>query len=229
MPLTIEADSLNVVKWWVDASFDVHPDMKSHTGATMTLGKGMTYSTSTRQKLNTKSSTEGELVVVNDVLPQVLWTRYFLGAQGYKAADSVVYQDNQSAILLEKNGRASSSKRTRNIEIRYSFVTDQVAASEVACPTADMVADFFTKPLQGALFRKFRDQIMNIDPLTTTTGQNHRSVLEKDEIDVSTSEPSADDGWNVVHGKRARTSVKKRDDMTTSNKVVIMSNKLIKQ
>ena len=54
------------------------------------------------------------------------------------------------------------------------------------------------------------------------------SLLEKDEIDVSTSEPSADDGWNMVHGKRARTSVKKRDHMTTSNKVVIMSNNLIK-
>jgi hypothetical protein len=150
MPLTLEADSLNVVKWWVDASFAVHPDMKSHTGATMTLGKGMPYSTSTRQKLNTKSSTEGELVGVNNVLPQVLWTRYFLEAQGYKAADSIVYQDNQSAILLEKNGRASSSKRTRHIDIRYFFVTDRVAAGEVAiqyCPTGDMVADFFTKTI----------------------------------------------------------------------------------
>jgi hypothetical protein len=82
--------------------------------------------------------------------------------------------------------------------------------------------------MQGALFRKFRDQIMNIDPSTTTTGQDHRSVLEKDEVDVSTSKPSADEGWNIVHRKRARTSVEKRDHMTTSNKVVIMSNNLIK-
>jgi hypothetical protein len=54
MPLTLEADDLQIVKWWVDASFAVHKDMKSHTGGTMTLGKGAIYATSTRQKLNTK-------------------------------------------------------------------------------------------------------------------------------------------------------------------------------
>jgi hypothetical protein len=74
MPLTMEADDLSVVKWWVDASYGVHPDMKSHTGAKMSMGKGSIYSRSTRQKLNTKSSTEAELVGVDGVMPQVLWT-----------------------------------------------------------------------------------------------------------------------------------------------------------
>jgi len=74
LALTLEADNTHVIKWWVDASFAVHPDMKSHTGATMLLGKGSIYSTSTRQKLNTKSSTEAELVGVDDVMPMVLWT-----------------------------------------------------------------------------------------------------------------------------------------------------------
>jgi len=124
----------------------------------MTLGKGTMYGTSTRQKLTTKSSTEGELVGVSDVLPQVLWTKYFLEAQGYTSTASVIYQDNQSAILLEKNGRASSSKRTRHINIRYFFVTDRMEAKEVTveyCPTGEMIADFFTKPLQGTPFKKF--------------------------------------------------------------------------
>jgi hypothetical protein len=165
LPLTMEADDLHVVKWWVDASFGVHPDMKSHTGATMSLGKGAIYSRSTRQKLNTKSSTEAELVGVDDVMPQVMWTRYFLEAQGYEVRDSKIYQDNQSTMLLANNGRASSSKRTRHIALRYYFVTDRVKAKEVSieyCPTEEMNADFFTKPLQGALFKKFRDRILNI-------------------------------------------------------------------
>ena len=82
--------------------------MKSHTGGAMSLDRGMIYGTSVRQKINTKSSTEGELVGVNDVMPQILWTRYFImEAQGYNIKDTVVYQDNQSAILLENNGRAS--------------------------------------------------------------------------------------------------------------------------
>jgi hypothetical protein len=52
--LTLEAEKTHIVKWWVDASFSVHHDMKSHTGGTMSLGKGSVYSTSVRQKLNTK-------------------------------------------------------------------------------------------------------------------------------------------------------------------------------
>ena len=68
MPLTLEADDVQIIKWWIDASFAVHPDMRSHTSGAMTLGKGAIYGTSTRQKINTRSSTEAELVGVNDVM-----------------------------------------------------------------------------------------------------------------------------------------------------------------
>ena len=77
-----------------------------------------------------------------------------------------VNQDNQSAMLLENNGRKSSGKRTRHINIRYFFITDRIEQGEIRvqyCPTDDMIGDFFTKPLQGAKFRKFRDIIMNCD------------------------------------------------------------------
>jgi hypothetical protein len=163
--LTLEADDGIDIKWWIDASFAVHPDMKSHTGGTMSLGKGSIYSVSRKQRINTKSSTEAELVGVDDGMPLVIWTRNFITAQGYKVNDNVVFQDNQSTMLLAKNGRASSGRRTRHIDIRYFFVTDQVKRGEIRiayCPTGDMVADFFTKPLQGSLFRKLRAIILNI-------------------------------------------------------------------
>ena len=183
MPLRLEADSLNIAKWWVDASYAVHPDMKSHTGGIFTLGKGAIYGTSTRQKINTKSSTEAELVGVAEVLPQILWTQYFLEAQGYSSENAIIYQDNKSSILLEKNGKASSSKRTRHINIRYYFVTDRIKNGEIDviyCPTKEMIADFFTKPLQGTAFTGFRNFIMNIDSdLANDNIEDHRSVLEK--------------------------------------------------
>jgi hypothetical protein len=160
------------------------------------------YATSTRQKLNTKSSTESELVAVDDVMPQILWTKNFLEAQGYSVKDNIVYQDNQSAILLEKNGRGSSGKRTRHINIRYFFVTDRIGKGEVRieyCPTKEMKADFFTKPLQGTLFRKFRNWILNLteddilrygqqrtDGLAQDPRLSHRSVL--DIVDATTTE-----------------------------------------
>ena len=150
----------------------------------LSLGKGAVYGASTRQKLNTRSSTEAELVGVDDCMPQILWTRYFLEAQGYPIQDSVVYQDNQSAMLLANNGRASSSKRTRHMNIRYFFVTDRIHAGDIRvayCPTDDMIADFFTKPLQGSKFTRFRDQILNVqsEPNVTPTSAQ-RSVLGND-------------------------------------------------
>ena len=82
-------------------------------------------------------------------------------AQGYKVNDNILLQDNKSAILLESNGKASSSKRTKHIKIRYFFITDRVSKGDLSiewCPTNEMVGDFMTKPLQGAKFRKFREQ-----------------------------------------------------------------------
>jgi hypothetical protein len=136
------------------------------------LGKGAIYATSTRQKLNTKSSTEAELVSINDVLPQALWTKYFLEEQGYGCNKAIIYQDNKSAILLENNGRVSSSKRTRHINIRYYFITDRIKNKEVCveyCPTDSMIADFFTKTLQGQKFITFRNFILSINDSNATT------------------------------------------------------------
>jgi hypothetical protein len=186
------------MKWWVDAAFGVHPDMKSHTGGVLSFGGGAVYGTSTRQKLNTKSSTEAEVVGVSDVLPQILWTRYFMEAQGYKNEDNVLHQDNMSSILLEKNGRKSSGKRTRHINIRYFFVTDRVENKELRiayCPTEEMIADYLTKPLQGVLFRKMRDALLGI---------HHRagsaSIFP---VPVEPEECVEDDGaWRIVRGRR---------------------------
>ena len=102
------------------------PDMKGDTGGTMSMGKESTYSVVTGQKLVARSSTESELIGAHDVLPQIIWTSYFLQPQELKVTDNLLYQDNISSILLEKNGRQSSTKRTRHIDIRCFFVKDRV-------------------------------------------------------------------------------------------------------
>ena len=81
--------------------------------------------------MNTKSSNEADLVGVDDLMPQILQMKCFLEAQGIKVSDNLVYEDNQSAVRLEKNGRASSGKRTRHINIRYFFVTDRIQTNEM--------------------------------------------------------------------------------------------------
>ena len=122
-------------------------------------------------------------------MSQVLWARYFLDAQGYNINNCMIYQDNKSAILLKQNGRASSSKRTCHINIRYYFVTDRANCREIKlkhCPTTEMLGDYFTKPLQGGLFNKFRDRILNIqtDP-SIVPPEDHRSVLGQDHSHVT--------------------------------------------
>lgn len=163
--LTLKALSANRIKWYLDAAFAVHPDMKSHTGANMTLGKGTIQGVSTKQKINTRSSTEAELVSHDDVLAKVQWTKKFLEAQGYEIMENVIYRDNQSSMKLEKNGKASSGKRTRHFDIKYFLITDLIQRNEVSiefCPTDSMIADYMTKPLTGKKFLEFRKEIMNL-------------------------------------------------------------------
>ena len=123
---------------------------------------------STKQKLNAKSSTKAELIGMSDMSMQVLWTRYFLESLGYKVERNEIYRDNRTCMLLEKNGTISSSQRTRHINIRYILMKDRIDKGEVSvafCPTEDMIADFFTKILQGKKFIEFKDMIIGIIPV----------------------------------------------------------------
>ena len=166
LPLILEDDNAGVLKWYIDWSFAIHNDMKSHTGINLTMGKGTIYGGSLKHKLNSKSSTEAELISISDGINQVLWMKYFLEYQGYVVNSSTIYQDNKASILLKWNGKRSSKKGTRFINIRYFFITNKIKNGEVDIkymPTGEMIADYFTKPLQGALFRKMRDQIQGID------------------------------------------------------------------
>jgi hypothetical protein len=122
---------MSIIKWWVDASYAVHADCRGHMSAMMSLGERAVTSFSKKKKINGKSSTEGELIGVDDAMPRILWTKHLIEAQGCAMDHNMLYQDNKSAILLEKNGKFSSSKRTKHIETRYFFVTDKVTQRDL--------------------------------------------------------------------------------------------------
>jgi hypothetical protein len=127
------------------------------------IGKGPVYCKSSVQKLNTKSSTEAELVGLSDGSGQVLWTCNFLAGQGYDVQPAVIFQDNKSTIQLINNGQ-SNSERTRHIALRFFFVADKVRSKEIRLEylsTDAMLADFLSKPLQGKKFIQFRNQLLN--------------------------------------------------------------------
>jgi hypothetical protein len=170
------ADNIGRMKTWVDASHAVHQDMRSHTGGVVSFGIGAAMAKSTKQKINTKSSTESELVGASDYLPFAIWAKKFLEGQGYGIKENKFFQDNKSTIRFEKNGRKSCGPNSRHIDIRYFFIKDRLDIEGIEveyCPTEDMLADFFTKPLQGSLFRKLRAVVM---------GHKHVDTLKEDPL-----------------------------------------------
>ena len=115
-------------------------------------------------------------------MSQVLWTKYFLEAQCYAVIRNTVYQENHSAILVEQNGKGSSSKRTRNFNIRFFFFTDRIGTGSLTveqCGTKEILADIFTKPLQGAQFLKFINAVLNINEWSSPdcAANDHWSLL----------------------------------------------------
>ena len=101
---------------------------------------------------------------------------------------NIIYQDNQSAILLETNGRQSAGKQSRALNVRYFFVTDNVekGIEEILyCPTEKMTGDFMKKPLQGSKYFVFDREIMGL--------MDKRAIVKaprwNDEYDVRSSYP----------------------------------------
>jgi hypothetical protein len=87
-------------------------------------------------------------------------------------------------MMLEINGRKSSSRRTCHMNIRYFFIKDYVDNNEIVikhCETSKTLGDLFIKPLQGMMFHKIRDRIMSIDP-SSKYHSDHKSVLKSEVI-----------------------------------------------
>ena len=98
----------------------VSPDTRRLSGdkRLVTFGAEAVSSSSNEQKSNTKISTETEIIALHDKLSDVIWMRYFVECQGYTVDKCIIFQDNMSALYLEKNGRVSSSKHTKHIKAK---------------------------------------------------------------------------------------------------------------
>ena len=108
LKLTLMIESMGVIKWFVGGSHSTHWDCKRHGGAMMVMGYGAISSYSRRIKVNTRSSTETEILVVDAYMPEVLWYLYFIQSQGYGVKYAEIHQDIFSAKMLKTNGKFSS-------------------------------------------------------------------------------------------------------------------------
>ena len=132
----------------------------------MSLRRGAAMSFSRGQKLNVRSSIECKLVRIDDAIPQMMWGKHFIEAQGWTVEHNILYQDNKSIILLVTNGRSSSSKRTKDINHRYFFIKEKVVCGNLEIRhalTEEMWSDVLTKPQQGMMFKRMRAELTNIE------------------------------------------------------------------
>merc|ERR1712113_629732 len=122
-------------------SYGVHDDCRSHTGGASSWGWGVVNTKCQKQKLNVKSSTEGEIVGVSDFLPNMIWARMFLEEQGYTIKKNTLYQDNQSSMKIILNGKRSSGTKTKHMDNRFFWIKDRLQSEGIKveyCPTSKM-------------------------------------------------------------------------------------------
>ena len=129
------------------------------------MGDGAITSLSRKQGMNTRSSTEAEVVATDEIVSLMIWTQLFLEVQGYPVKENVLYQDNKSTMLLEANGWKSADNHSHHLNIRYFYINDEKAKGHIDiryCPKDEMIGDYMTKPLQGVKFDNFQQQIMHL-------------------------------------------------------------------
>jgi hypothetical protein len=155
------------------------------------LGRGAIACKSTKQKQNTKSSTEAETVGASDYLPNTIWVKMFMEAQGYLVSSNILEQDNKSAIKLAKNGCMSAGPKSRHIHIRHFSLKDRIKLGNITirhCLNHQMLADFFTKPLRGNLFPRFKAVVLghqHVDTLHNTIAQPLEERVGDKRLDTS--------------------------------------------
>ena len=202
---------------FIDASHGIHQNYRGQTGGCIKMGAGILHGRSSKQGLNSKSSTETELIGVSDYMPYPIWLINFYKEQGYEIKKVVLQQDNESTIRMLTNGRKSCGPKSRHIGIRFFWSTDILRSMKAEikhCPTTRMLADFFTKPLQGTLFRTMRDVVHGLlpyDALTTESPRKeerpelkNKSVTWKDDVHLDHLEERVGDSKETAKMKRAK-------------------------
>jgi hypothetical protein len=136
-------------KFYADASHALYHDGHGQAGIIITLGSAPVLSRSFKIKAVTRSSSESELYALEEISTYVIWYHQLLNdLQLYFTKPSIVFQDNQSTIIMAVQG--GNFKRTKHILVKESYIKERILKGDIILkylPTNDMIADILTKPL----------------------------------------------------------------------------------
>ena len=154
-------DSSLELKIHADASHLIHPEGYGHTGIVITLGRSVVFARSVKQRMQTLSSTESELLALQEASTYVVWMRHLMHELGFDTSNpTIVTQDNQSATTIAEQG--GNFQRTKHLVGRFNFLIERIRYKELVIKylaTEHMPADFLTKPLPGSDLRRHMNAI----------------------------------------------------------------------
>ena len=231
----IGADDLHGMLTFIDSAHAVHPNMCGNTGGLTTFGTGIIDQKSGKQKMNTRSSTKTEVVGTSEYLPKNIYFEMFMEAQGYKLKINVLAEENESTIRMSNNGRDSCTSNSKHIAIKYFWVTkNRIKNGNIAivhCPTKQMVADYFTKPLQGAsLFHMFQNVIMGWAHISTVytgyaaserVGNSKKKVKCDNNVNVNRKAYTKDELVDAPAHKPLNKTKSYAEAVNSQNKIVM--------
>ena len=117
--LTIGRCTIGNLRSFVDAFYAVHLDITSHTNGVIAWGSGVSLTKCSKQEASAKGSTKAEVTGTSNSLPNNIWAQNFLEKQGYPIYTNILYQDHQSAMEIEWNGKESCGRKSCHIDVKY--------------------------------------------------------------------------------------------------------------
>ncbi|XP_061886352.1 uncharacterized protein LOC133636375 [Entelurus aequoreus] len=135
-------------------------DRRSTTGNVFLLSGGAVSWLSKKQATVALSTAEAEYIALSQAAQEGIWLKRLLSDLGVKTMSTVILEDNQGAIAIAKN--PVNHSRTKHIDFRYHYIRECVQNGQIElqyCPTNDMKADIFTKPLPRQKFEYLRGEI----------------------------------------------------------------------
>jgi hypothetical protein len=175
-PVVIEAEA--------DASHLSHHDSKGTSGYLIYINGTLVLWRSRKQKVVTRSSTETELVSLNEVAPEVVWVVEWCEEVGLRHKDRSppvhIRQDNMSTITLSAKGVGGTGK-SRHMNSRLNYVkqiVEQGYATLVYTPSEELLADALTKAKGG---EQFDSQARRMAFICTGTASCSNNDLDSDD------------------------------------------------
>ena len=154
---------------YVDASYALHNDARSHYGYTMQLGAYNCPFTNKSGKIKNvcRSSTEAEICALNELSSEALHERDLLLELGHHQGFTIIYEDNEACITRVNGPLINFGRKGKHVRTRHAFVKEQIDNNFLRlfyCPTEHLLADIHTKPLVGGKFYSFRDNLLGSPP-----------------------------------------------------------------